>query len=84
MVRCAGWRNQASGDSVQCSEGHVHGTYWDPSHVAGCALSYAKVEYATPATGGAATSAMTFSRSAFRAGENRQGGVRGTAQILNA
>ena len=40
------------------------------SHVAGCALSfYAKVEYDTPATRGAATSAATFSRSAFRAGE---------------
>ncbi len=30
---------------------------------------YAKVEYDTPATGGTATSAATFSRSAFRAGE---------------
>ena len=32
-------------------------------------LVYAKVDYDTPATGGAATSAATFSRSAFRAGE---------------
>ena len=38
------------------------------SHVM-CAKFYAKVEYDTPATGGVATSAATFSRTAFRADE---------------